>query len=152
MDIQLTYKNKTYVVKYSTKDHTLISKYKNWCIFKNCSDTKLYVSSGGYKNSMHRMLMNFPKGLIVDHINGDGLDNRRENLRTVTVPQNSQNKKKKSGTSSIYKGLSMVKNKTSVKYNVKIRYDKKKVTIGRFSTTYTSSAIPNPSLPQPLPL
>lgn len=42
---------------------------------------------------LHRLLMAPPKGLVVDHINGDGMDNRRENLRVVTRAQNAQNRK-----------------------------------------------------------
>ncbi len=40
---------------------------------------------------MHRQVMRAPKGKNVDHINGDGLDNRKENLRLCTQSQNLQN-------------------------------------------------------------
>jgi len=42
---------------------------------------------------MHRIIMNCPPGLLVDHINGNGLDNRKENLRIVTVEVNNNNAK-----------------------------------------------------------
>lgn len=42
---------------------------------------------------MHRVILGAKKGQIVDHINGDGLDNRRENLRFVTHGQNMQNRR-----------------------------------------------------------
>jgi frataxin-like iron-binding protein CyaY len=41
---------------------------------------------------MHRVIMNPPPYMKIDHINGNGLDNRRENLRIVTNRQNCQNK------------------------------------------------------------
>lgn len=42
---------------------------------------------------MHRFLIGAPKGVRVDHINLNKLDNRRENLRFVTAAQNSSNRK-----------------------------------------------------------
>lgn len=42
--------------------------------------------------SMHVEIMGTPKGRDTDHINGDGLDNRRENLRVCTHRENGQNR------------------------------------------------------------
>lgn len=50
---------------------------------------------------MHRMIVGCPIGLEVDHINGDGLDNRRCNLRIVTHAQNMANMRRKSGTKGV---------------------------------------------------
>lgn len=52
---------------------------------------------GGRKNRsvvwMHRVINNTPEKLRTDHINGDSLDNRKKNLRTVTASQNGHNRK-----------------------------------------------------------
>jgi hypothetical protein len=58
---------------------------------------------------MHRQIMGLERGdpLQVDHINGDPLDNRRENLRVVTHAENRQNVKAGfAGAKSRYRGVS----------------------------------------------
>lgn len=54
---------------------------------------------------MHRLLLDAPKAAMVDHLNGDGLDNRRDNLRLCTNEQNQQNSGARKG-SSRFKGVS----------------------------------------------
>ena len=44
---------------------------------------------------MHRVIMNPPARMVVDHVNGDTLDNRRENLRVTTQSQNIKNQKRR---------------------------------------------------------
>jgi len=79
---------------------------------------------------MHREIMNAPDGMEVDHINRNGLDNRRENLRLCTKAQNQQNSKKRRGKSSIFKGVSWDKKRR--KWRVEITVNKKRIMIGRF--------------------
>jgi hypothetical protein len=52
-----------------------------------------YQNVGGRSRniSIHRHIMNPPDGMVVDHINGDPLDNRRANLRVVSVSDNNHN-------------------------------------------------------------
>lgn len=83
--------------------------------------------------AMHRQLIGAEKGQIVDHINRDGLDNRKENLRIVSHLQNCANKSKsvKSKTSSIYRGVTF--SKQMKKYKAGIRVDNKLLHLGYFS-------------------
>ena len=62
---------------------------------------------------MHRLIMESPKGMQIDHQNGNGLDNRRENLRIVTNQQNRQNQfhYRKLNKTSSYKGVYWNKNR-----------------------------------------
>lgn len=55
---------------------------------------------------MHRFLLNASKMFEVDHRDGDGLNNRRKNLRLATHAENGYNSKKRVGTTSKYKGVS----------------------------------------------
>lgn len=54
---------------------------------------------------MHREIMNTPTGKDTDHINRNGLDNRRTNLRVCTRSQNNLNKNKEKINTSGYKGV-----------------------------------------------
>lgn len=55
---------------------------------------------------MHRIIIAAPSGVEVDHINGNGLDNRRCNLRPATSSQQNMNTRKRSDNSSGFKGVS----------------------------------------------
>lgn len=69
--------------------------------------TKFYATTKKGRGGniwMHRLIMNAPKGMVVDHINGNGLDNRRCNLRICTRQQNAYNSRRCRGTSQ-YKGV-----------------------------------------------
>lgn len=54
---------------------------------------------------LHRLIMNAPVGLDVDHINHDPLDNRRINLRLCTRSQNICNRRMPRSTNSPYRGV-----------------------------------------------
>lgn len=55
---------------------------------------------------MHRQIMNYPKGLMVDHVaHGTTLDNRRCNLRIATAVQNMQNKNRQANNKVGFKGV-----------------------------------------------
>ena len=63
---------------------------------------------------MHRLIMDTPDNMDTDHINGDGLDNRRSNLRTCTTSQNLMNRMGSSITG--YKGVAPQGAKFTARY------------------------------------
>ncbi len=77
--------------------------------------------------SLHRLIMRPPKGLDVDHINHDGLDCRRVNMRVCTRSQNHQNRAKTRGTSK-FKGVSWHKGA----WRATIVLDHKQINLGLF--------------------
>lgn len=80
---------------------------------------------------MHRALLVPPDGMFIDHINGDTLDNRRENLRICTHTENSRNKHVIWGKSK-FRGVSW--HKKSKKWSSYIRVDWKLKFIGDFTS------------------
>lgn len=78
---------------------------------------------------MHRLIMNAPEGISVDHKNLNRADNRKSNLRLATSQQQQYNQRSRGGTSS-YKGVSWKRNRWCAKMNV----DGKSLYIGMFLT------------------
>lgn len=82
---------------------------------------------------MHRVIMNAPDGMFVDHINGNGLDNRKANLRLATNAQNARNKAKRKNTlHSKYKGVKRIKG--SNRWYAVICHNYKTIYLGSFDT------------------
>lgn len=77
---------------------------------------------------MHRQIMNCPSGKVVDHINRNRLDNRRENLRICSYSENARNRS--ASTVSGYVGVS----KAFDRYISSIRVNERNVTLGRWLT------------------
>jgi hypothetical protein len=80
--------------------------------------------------SLHREIMNAPKGILVDHQNNNGLDNRRANLRPATYSQNNINRPKKANTSSKYRGVCF--EKSCHRWGAFIRIKGRQTRLGRF--------------------
>lgn len=75
---------------FSPSDEDIIMSEK-WH-YSVTSTKKTYIRNS--KNILlHRILLNAQEGDVVDHINGDTLDNRRENLRITTTSGNNKNRK-----------------------------------------------------------
>lgn len=80
---------------------------------------------------VHRLILGASKGELVDHRNGDGLDNRRSNLRLATKRQNSQNGKKIRGKVKL-KGVTYRSDKDV--YRARITVNGKTLHLGDFGT------------------
>lgn len=97
------------------------------------------LSSHGYANArvgngvvyLHRLVMGNPDGMV-DHINGDKLDNRKANLRVVDAAGNAQNRNVFGGRYSKHRGVT--RNKRTGKWIAQARLRGKQVNIGTFNT------------------
>lgn len=87
-----------------------------------------------YVRYMHRIISDAPDGIIVDHINGNRKDNRRENLRLATPRQNSLNRgrNQKRARGVTFKGV--YSNPNCATFTARIRIDGKPVYLGSFKT------------------
>lgn len=83
---------------------------KRWSVTR---DRHVTTWHDGKAVGVHRLIMNIVdnKELVVDHINGDPLDNRRANLRTCTHAENLCNQKKSKNNTSGFKGVYITKTK-----------------------------------------
>jgi len=100
-----------------------------WHLFEGKNNFYAARTEGRKNVFMHRRIMRSPSNSIVDHINRNGLDNRKANLRIVSNMQNCWNSDRgiNKGTSK-YKGVRM--DKRSGRWYASIRYEGKKMYLG----------------------
>lgn len=79
---------------------------------------------------MHRVILDAKRGQLIDHKNGNRLDNRKENLRFCTYIENGRNSKGRNSTSG-FKGISW--DKVNNKWKVQINPGKN-INLGRFTS------------------
>ena len=110
------YRNEYYIVNLSND---------KWCIMSTGEQTRELLTNHiycfnrtGYAMTnyerktalMHRMLMNPPRNMCIDHINRHTFDNRLENLRIVTNQENNRNASKRHDNTSGIAGVSKIRN------------------------------------------
>ena len=143
----------THTVLFDEEDRELVESH-TWHIDKHNRGRTFYANTNircddGYKRKkghlkykrikLHRAIMKAPKGIHVDHINHNGLDNRRQNLRLCTSAENIRNRKKPNSfrgkkTLSKYKGVSMDKRAKQNPWFFQIIFEGKKQCKYGFST------------------
>jgi hypothetical protein len=127
-----SYYERRYVLV-SSEDFERVSSYK-WCL-----DSDGYAvgcmkkEGGGWKTfKMHRFIINAAPGELVDHKDGDRLNNTRSNLRICTHTENMRNRKKQPAKSSKYLGV-CYQQKTG-RWRVQFWVDKKQMSFGSYAT------------------
>lgn len=83
------------------------------------------------KRRMHREILNLKNGQFCDHIDGDGLNNQRKNLRVCTHAENCRNRRKRrDGETSKFKGVHV--EKASKVFVSSLRLNGRLINLGRF--------------------
>lgn len=115
------------------EDGPLVAPYK-WTVVKR-NDTLWHAQRQYQKNGkvttimMHRLILGLTDRKIeVDHKDGDGLNNRRSNLRKCTRAQNGKNRRKSLNCSTPYKGVRLLRGK----FEARITADGVQIYLGTF--------------------
>lgn len=111
------------------------------CDYNDLSSYLWYLSPSGYAYrtqdlgggktrtvNMHNVIQISKKGMEIDHIDMNKLNNQRSNLRLATISQNKQNRRKAEKTSSKYIGVYLSGNK----WVAQIKKDKEHIYLGRY--------------------
>lgn len=116
-------------------DFERINQWKWHAVFKKHRDT--WCAARTVRNGkkcrtvlMHRVILVAPDGMDVDHRDGDGLNNRRSNIRVATKQQNNFNKAIQRNSSSGRKGVSW--NASCSKWHAYISVNRRKIYLGLF--------------------
>jgi hypothetical protein len=99
--------------------------WRNWCTFYAL--TTIHLPDGSRTTlRMHQLLI--PGTEHVDHVNGDGLDNRRANLRAASTAENAHNQRKPRNNTSGFKGVYF--DKIKGKWKARIMIDGRQISLG----------------------
>jgi len=133
------------IILIDDEDYELIKDY-TWCVVKDSNTfySLTHIKTNKYKKKnifLHRLIMNLKKGEICDHINGNGLDNRKSNLRLCSYQQNNMNRKSWKNSTSKFKGISW--NKLAKKWKVTIGKDKKNIHLGYYENEFDAALVYN---------
>lgn len=110
--------------------------------FETVNSYRWYYNNSGYATRefngkaimMHRFILKAPPNLVVDHINWNGLDNRRENIRLCTTQQNNAHARTFKNNLSKLRGVSWYHWKGKPTWRARICFNKKLLFIGHYKT------------------
>lgn len=108
---EIKFSNSELVALVSDEDYEFISTM-HWTLAGAYAKVALRHENGRRTTKvMHRFILPCPDGMVIDHINGNKIDNRRENLRVCTIAQNAANRKVNANSKTGYRGVIRTENK-----------------------------------------
>ena len=128
-------KHGVFVAYFDKEDESTVSRH-TWCVSRKKSISNKFYAATSINNKivyMHHMIfgkIGVSTNNHIDHIDGNSLNNRRSNLRLITVSQNIANSGVRKNNSTGYKGVTKKRNK----YSVKIKVNRVVINGGVFDT------------------
>lgn len=119
-----------YIAIIDDEDFDYITSYKWHARKASGRKGSMYYAKSYKAGMMHRLIMNCPKGLQVDHINHNPMDNRKSNLRICTIKENLRNRRRKPKGSSRFLGVTP----SLKKWQACIGVNFKRIYLGTFET------------------
>jgi hypothetical protein len=98
----------------------------------NQNYVRIWLRGKNQEKRLHRFLTDCPDGYVVDHLDGNTLNNRRSNLRVVTQQENRQNCTVRKDTATGVRGVTIDKKRN--KFRADVYIDRKRVFSKRFDT------------------
>jgi hypothetical protein len=125
------------------EDYDRLISMGRWHLHSGGYAAKSYRHPGGRSDVvfMHRVILNAPEGVDVDHINGNRLDNRKSNLRPVTRSQNIRKARPHQTNTSGFKGVSWCS--TRRKWRAQIYTGQRNLYLGEFRTPEQAARVYN---------
>lgn len=111
------------------RDYPALARYK-WCAARQGHSWYAVRTEGNRQLRMHRVIMDAPPGMVVDHIDHDGLNNVRRKLRLCTQEQNARNQRPQQGCSSPFIGVTWLKQEQ--KWWARLQKDGRQQSLGLF--------------------
>ena len=112
------------------EDYEKVRGYR-WRSFTRPNTTYARTCNKGSTLLMHRLIMDAPPGTVVDHLDHNGLNNCRQNLRLCTQQQNLWNRKRRGKCPrSPYLGVAVLPNG---RYETRLRVDGRVAYLGTFT-------------------
>ena len=139
----------THAVLIDEEDWEKVKGYR-WCLsrhhtgrfyvkaYAGTKNTEFTIRKNGYRQKkeikirLHRLIMDAKKGQIVDHIDGDSLNNTKANLRFATITENNANRKMASTNKSGYRGVHRANGRRP--FVAQISHKNKKINLGAYNT------------------
>ncbi len=130
VEIPLMHKGRAEILVVDESDLFWVMRNGPWCVWKVGAHSYAMRNKrvgGGWRGTekLHRLLLNVPGDLVVDHIDGNGLNNSRCNLRICTQSQNAMNKR----PGKRYKGVVHASRNS---YAARIRANGKLIALGSY--------------------